>query len=702
MHLLSKSTDKTASLHEADQYLRRNRAWTLLAAVLWTLAVAVSLWWNLSRDKEEVLNLARTEARTNLNRDMAFRQWFTALGGAYLRVGRNNLQPSPFMSHVPERDIVTPNGVRLTQVAPATMLRMVQEEHAKLYGVKGRITGLKYLNPANAPDAWETQVLHRFNQGRLEEVTAIEEIGGKPYLRMMQPMFMEAKCLPCHAWTGIPVGGVRGATVVSIELAPYYAIHETAVWNMAGTHGGIWLAGLLGIAYVSRRNWQYEQGRQQAEETIRRLAYFDPLTDLPNRRLLRERLEQAVVWSRRAGTCTALLYVDLDRFKTVNDTLGHGTGDALLRGVSTRLVAAVREGDTVSRLGGDEFAIVLGNLHHGEDAALVAEKLIGIMKQPFVVEGRELYLTASVGISLFPDDTEDMDALFRNADIAMYLAKEHGKNTFRFYSAELNAHSLERMELENCLRQALDKDELFLEYQPQAHAGTGEVFGVEALVRWKCGRFGLVRPDRFIPLAEETGLIVPMGEWILRTACREFQAWREQWGGLESLSVNLSAVQLRQPGLLVMVAGILAETGMERGSLILEITESALVSNPEEAITTLKSLAELGVGVSIDDFGTGYSSLSYLKRLPVSELKIDRSFVDGLARDADDVAIAQAVVALANSLGLDVIAEGVETEEQLRVIKGLGCQRVQGYLIGRPSSPDGLSHMLGGRVGKVA
>lgn len=702
MYLLPGTEGKTDAMGQMAQYLRRNRAWTLLAAALWTLVAAVSLGWNIAQDKEEILNLARTEARTNLNRDMAFRQWFTALGGAYLRVGRNNIEPSPFMSHVPERDITTPDGVRLTQYAPATMLRLMQEEHDKLYGVKGRITGLKYLNPGNAPDAWETQVLHQFNRGRREAVTAIADIGGKPYLRMMQPMYMEEKCLLCHAWTGIPVGGVRGATVVSIQLAPYYAIHETAVSNMAVTHGGIWLAGLLGIGYVSRRNWQYEKGRQQAEETIRRLAYYDPLTDLPNRRLLRERLEQAVAWSRRAGTRTALLYVDLDRFKTVNDTLGHDTGDALLQSVSTRLVSAVRDGDTVSRLGGDEFAIVLGNLHHGEDAALVAEKLIYIMKQPFEVEGRDLFLTASVGISLFPDDTEDMETLFRNADIAMYLAKDEGKNTFRFYSEEINAHSLERMELENCMRQALEKDELFLEYQPQADAATGRVFGVEALVRWKCGRFGLVRPDRFIPLAEETGLIVPMGEWILRTACREFQAWREQWGGLSSLSVNLSAVQLRQPGLLAMVERILAETGLGRDTLILEITESALVSNPEEAITTLNALAALGVGVSIDDFGTGYSSLSYLKRLPVSELKIDRSFVDGLASNADDVAIAQAVVALANSLDLDVIAEGVETEEQLRVIAGLGCHRIQGYLIGRPTSPDGLSQMLGGRIGKAA
>lgn len=678
----------------ATPYLRQNRSWTLVAVVAWTLAVAASLIWNTERDQDNVMMLARTEAKTNLNRDMAFRQWFTALGGAYLQVGKHNIQPSPFMSHVPERDIVTPGGVRLTQYAPATMLRLMQEEHNKLYGVKGRITGLKYLNPANAPDAWERQVLLGFDQGRLEEQTAIEEIGGKPYLRMMQPMFMEKKCLACHAWTGIPVGGVRGATNVAISLAPYYAIHDAAVLNMAVTHGGVWLAGLLGIGYISRRNRQYETERQQAEGTIRRLAYFDPLTDLPNRRLLRERLEQAIAWSRRTGTRTALLYVDLDRFKAVNDTLGHGAGDALLQGVSTRLVGAVRTGDTVSRQGGDEFAIVLGNLRHGEDAAMVAEKLIEAMKQPFELEERELFLTASVGISLFPDDTEDLEALFSKADIAMYQAKDEGKNTFRFYSEEINAHSLERMEMETCLRQSMEKGELFLEYQPQADVKTGGIYGVEALVRWQCGRFGLVPPDRFVPLAEETGLIVPMGEWILRTACLEYQRWNKQWAGLSSLSVNLSAVQLRQPGLLAMVERVLDETGMKRGALILEITESALVSNPEEAIITLNALSRLGVGVSIDDFGTGYSSLSYLKRFPVSELKIDRSFVDGLANNADDVAITQAVIALAKSLNLDVIAEGVETAEQLRVIERLGCHRVQGYFIGRPMNPDGMSSLL--------
>lgn len=502
----------------------------------------------------------------------------------------------------------------------------------------------------------------------------------------------------CHAWTGIPVGGVRGGTGVSIRLAPYYAIHRNAVLNMSVTHGAVWFAGLLGIAYVSRRNLQYEEGRQQAEETIRRLAYYDPLTDLPNRRLLREHLEQAAAWSRRSHTRTALLYVDLDRFKTVNDTLGHGAGDVLLRSVAMRLVSAVREGDTVSRLGGDEFAIVLGNLRQGEDAALVAEKVIAIMKQPFTLEGRELFLTASVGISLFPDDTTDLEALFSNADVAMYLAKEQGKNTFRYYSAEINAHSLERMELETCLRQAVEKGELFLEYQPQADLVSGEVFGVEALVRWNSPRFGLVRPDRFIAMAEETGLIVSMGKWILGTACREFAAWCEKWGNLTTLSVNLSAVQLRQPGLLAMVESALKESGLPQGALVLEITESALVSNPDEAITTLNALKELGVKVSIDDFGTGYSSLSYLKRLPVSELKIDRSFVDGLATNGDDVAIAQAVVALANSLNLEVIAEGVETEEQLRVIHRLGCHRIQGYLIGVPTGPDDIAGVLGKRM----
>jgi EAL domain-containing protein (putative c-di-GMP-specific phosphodiesterase class I) len=324
------------------------------------------------------------------------------------------------------------------------------------------------------------------------------------------------------------------------------------------------------------------------------------------------------------------------------------------------------------------------------------------MKQPFDLEGRELYLTASVGISLFPDDTEEIESLFRNADIAMYLAKDEGKNTFRFYSAEINAHSVERMELEASLRQALEKGELYLEYQPQVDVRTGMLYGVEALARWKSGRFGQVRPDHFIPLAEETGFIVPMGEWILRTACREYQTWQARWSGLATLSVNVSARQLQQPGFLATVEAILAETGMGRGSLLLEITESALVSNPEEAVTTLRALARMGVGVSIDDFGTGYSSLSYLKRFPVNELKIDRSFVNGLAGDADDVAIAQAVIALGNALNLEVIAEGVESAEQMRVLERLGCHRVQGYYVGRPVRASKMPALLLRGLGKAA
>ncbi|MBI2311014.1 MAG: EAL domain-containing protein [Betaproteobacteria bacterium] len=433
--------------------------------------------------------------------------------------------------------------------------------------------------------------------------------------------------------------------------------------------------------------------RKLAESTIRQLAYHDVLTGLPNRRLFRDRLEQAAANARRSGHSLALLYLDLDRFKNINDTLGHSVGDALLKAVADRITGTVRHEDTVARLEGDEFAILLSDIHNVENAARVAEKLARSLKQPFHVPGHELFVTASIGISLYPQDTEDLDTLNQNADLALHRAKELGDN-FGFFTADMNATVLQHLTLENSLRRALEREELVLHFQPQVDIATRRISGAEALVRWQHPDLGLIAPVRFIPLAEETGLIVPIGEWVLREACAQAQSWQREGRLPLRVAVNLSVRQFRDKGLVDTVAAVLAQTGLPPSLLELEITESMLMERSGEALEKLRQLGAMGLTIAIDDFGTGYSSLGYLKRLPIQVLKIDQSFVQDIGTDPDDRAIVSAVVALAHMLKLKVIAEGVETREQLEFLRSLSCDNLQGYLYSHPLEASAFRAML--------
>jgi diguanylate cyclase (GGDEF)-like protein/PAS domain S-box-containing protein len=430
-------------------------------------------------------------------------------------------------------------------------------------------------------------------------------------------------------------------------------------------------------------NFEDINERKNAESTIERLAYYDPLTDLPNRRMLQDRLELALKRSRRQETCAALIYLDLDRFKHINDSLGHPAGDKLLREMANRFMAVLREDDIVCRLGGDEFAVILHDIRHDQDAVPVAQKLIAAAAEPMLLDGHEVAVSGSAGIALFPKDGSDGKTLEKHADIALYHAKEEGKNTFRFYSTDLNNRFGDRIAMEQGLRRLLERQELELYYQPKVAVATGQVSGVEALVRWNSPEFGMVSPLRFIPLAEETGQIIPIGEWVLRTACRQQLAWQQE--GLQlTMAVNLSAVQFKSPTLVQQISAIIDESGINPENLELELTESALVDKPEKAVRILEQLRSLGCGLSIDDFGTGYSSLSYLKNFPVTVLKIDRSFVRDLAHDSGDRAIAQSVVDLATNLEMKTVAEGVEQPEQLAILKEIGCTYIQGYYYSRP------------------
>lgn len=422
----------------------------------------------------------------------------------------------------------------------------------------------------------------------------------------------------------------------------------------------------------------------KSDDGAKHLAYYDPLTNLPGRRLLRDRLEQGVIGTRRDGGLLVLLHLNLNRFKQVNDTLGHDAGDMMLVYIVERLGQVLRESDTLARLSGDEFAVVAPHLQYSEDAVRVAQRLLDVLQQPFQVNGHEFYISASIGISVFPSDTDNSDTLLRNADIALHQAKDAGRNNFCFFSAEMNVANIQRMEMEAELRHALDRNEFVLHYQPKIDTELSKIVGLEALIRWIHPQRGLIPPASFIPLAEDIGLIIPMSEWVLKTACNQLRIWQE--AGLTSIhvAVNLSAPHFRQPDLVDTIKRILLETQLEPGFLELEITESLLMQQTEDTIATLKSLKKIGIQLSIDDFGTSFSCLNYLKCLPVNTLKIDRSFVSDVTTNPEDAALAKAIIAMAHSLHLRVIAEGVETEGQLAFFVDQHCDEIQGFYFSRP------------------
>ncbi len=434
--------------------------------------------------------------------------------------------------------------------------------------------------------------------------------------------------------------------------------------------------------------------RKAYEVRLRHLAEYDPLTKLPNRTLLRDRLTHAIGLAARKGGKIAVLFLDLDRFKNINDSLGHAIGDQMLIEAARRLRSAVRGSDTVSRLGGDEFVLLLTELETPDHAAHVAEKLLQVVAEPFSLEGHELNVTPSIGIALFPEDGADPDALLKNADTAMYHAKENGRNNFQFFAPAMNVRVSEHLALENSLRQALTRNELALHYQPQFDLASGRLIGYEALMRWHSPTLGTVPPGKFIPIAEESGLIQPLGQWALNEACRQNAQWRADGLPVQPVAVNLSAVQFRHGNIVALIEQALRNSGLPPALLEVEVTESVLMEDIEQVAQTLQRIKRLGITLAIDDFGTGYSSLSYLKRIRFDKLKIDRSFINGLPDAADDAALTVAIIGMAANLGLGTIAEGVETEAQRDFLRRHGCRQVQGYLYARPLDAAALAERL--------
>lgn len=457
----------------------------------------------------------------------------------------------------------------------------------------------------------------------------------------------------------------------------------------------VWRRQIEAVLRDTNRSLVREIGeRKYYEARLEHQANYDSLTQLPNRHLLQERLKRAIARAHRTNQTVALFFLDLDRFKTVNDSLGHPVGDVVLQAVATRLKSCIREEDTVARLGGDEFVIVMEGLSQGTKAAEVARQVLDVLIPSFRVERYEFFVTSSIGISLYPEDGADVKTLLKNADVAMYHAKEHGRNNSQFYAPEMNARTLERLVMENNLRYALERKELELYYQPQLSLRSGNLVGVEALLRWRHPKLGMISPAKFIPLAEETGLIVSIGEWTLRTACAQFKTWREEALPIQYVAVNLSPRQFMHANLPVLINQVLAENHLHGSCLELEITEGLIMQDLERAIAVLHILRNMSVQLAIDDFGTGYSSLNHLKRFPLDRLKIDKSFVNDITTDPDDAAIIQAVIAMAHSLRLNVIAEGVESEAQMAFLELHHCDDMQGYYFSPPLPAQDVTLLL--------
>jgi len=433
---------------------------------------------------------------------------------------------------------------------------------------------------------------------------------------------------------------------------------------------------------------------KQAENTAHQLAYFDSLTGLPNRLLLNDRLRHALDWAQREEKCMAVLFLDLDHFKVVNDSLGHSAGDELLRAVGRRLIGCIRKTDTVARIGGDEFIILLPSLARLDDVSHLAEKIIHSLTRPFRIKGQEIYTSTSIGISIFPDDSNDAETLIRNADLAMYQAKEHGRNTYMLFSEKMNQRMSRRVELETSLRHALERNEFSLVYQDQVDLHTGIICGVEALLRWQHPELGLLTPEAFLDIAEETGLIIPIGEWVLHTACRQNRSWLDAGYAPLRVSVNLSRRQILQNDLAETVRQILDKTGLPPEHLQTEITEGAIRSDFERSRDIISRLKQIGISIALDNFGSGFSSLSQLRHLHLDRLNICHTFISEITNDSRDTAIIRSIIATAHNLGLKVVAEGVETQQQRNFLKTHGCDEIQGFHFLRPTAAAGITTFL--------
>ena len=791
------------------------------STVVWTLILAISLVWNLVSGKQQIMDEAYAEARANLNKDISLRRWATSHGGVYVPITEKQ-KPVPWLSHIPNRDIISTDGRQLTLLNPATILRQTMDRYAEEYGVRGRIIGLKQLNPDNAPDEWERAQLIEFTQKRKEDVWAISEIDGVLHLRYLRAMIMEPGCDKCHAILGYKTGDVRGATGINLSLQSHLEDIRTLTLNIALTHGSIWILGFLLILMGWRSAYKQEAITREAENILKissakykavintakdailtvddkghivgwnksaeslfgyteeeildqsvdilmpskfrehhnkgikrvvhggenhligrtvelvglrkdssefpmelslakwdangdlffsgiirdittsnahknqleMIAHYDTLTKLPNRVLFADRLKQSMTQSKRRGMKIAVAYLDIDGFKPINDTYGHNFGDRFLIELSERMKSVLRDGDTLARIGGDEFIAVMVDIDGSQDSRPLLDRLLLAASTQVTIDDIIMRVTVSIGVTFYPQEGADADLLIRQADQAMYSAKQAGKNRYHYFDVKHDAELKVKYESQERISRAIKQNEFVLYYQPKVNMKEGNVIGAEALIRWQHPERGLLPPAEFLPLIENHRVSVELGEWVMNSALKQIQDWLEQ--GLDiPVSINISAEQFQSGDFEASLRDIFKNfPDVPPKYLELEVLETSALEDVSQVSRIMRSCNALGVQFSLDDFGTGYSSLTYLKRLPVNVLKIDQSFVRDMLIDQDDLAIVQGVIGLANAFSIEVIAEGVETVDHGTILLQMGCLLAQGYGIARPMPASEMPEWL--------
>ncbi|MBL7002408.1 MAG: EAL domain-containing protein [Gammaproteobacteria bacterium] len=662
---------------------------SIVTSILLSLLIAYSYFWSINNIHEEKLSLALSEARANWNKDSSLRKWATQHGGIYVKPNKRT-PPNPYLSHLPDRDVVTTTGIKLTLMNPAYIMSQITEEFEQGYGIKGKITGKKQLNPKNSPDSWQLKALDLFESGHMDELYEQQTINNEPYLRYMKPMYMSDGCVKCHGHLGFKTGDLRGGISVSIPLSPYFNAALKTREGVLNTHLIIWALSILAIIFFTL----------SIRKLLAHMAHstmYDEMTKLPNSILFKNRLEHAFKKSKRDSTFKfAVCFMDLDRFKNLNDSYGHAAGDMLLIELSSRMKSIIRPADTVSRMGGDEFLFLLEGINNLTEPLAITSRILSSFKQPFNINNLQVFSNTSIGICMSSKEYNNIEEMIRDADIAMYRAKEAGKGRVDIFNPEMHDLAKQTMLIENDLQFALARNELDVYYQPVIDTKYHTIDGFEALIRWKHPTIGFIAPDIFIPIAERNGLINTIGEWVLIKACSQVREWSLQFNPENefSIAVNLSGIQLCEPSITQSIEEIIKATKIDKSKLYLEVTETTLIHQQQLAAAAMSNLKESGILFSIDDFGTGYCSLTYLQTYEFDILKIDKSFTQNISEGEKGLKLVRTLLLLARDLKMKVVAEGVETADQANRLIAMGCPFIQGYYYSKPLSAEKMKKIL--------
>lgn len=659
----------------------------ILTILGWTVMVVTSITLATYNQYSHSIKIAEDILESNFAKDASLRTWAASHGGIYVPIDGKRTVPSPYMSHMLERDLETPLGTKLTLMNPASMLRQINEESIGLYGTKLHSTALELLNPNNAADEWERRALLAFQeQPELDKVLEFSDINGVSNIRLMRPMLVNSTCLKCHGHQDTYKNITRaGGVSVSMPISDIKTLAIQSLQFTALAHLIFWIFGMWLIRLIYKKE-------QITIDKLEHLANNDNLTGLANRYAYNVKMQELI--TTKNVNNIHMLFLDLDNFKAINDTLGHSVGDLLLQNVAKRLQNRISGFELFARFGGDEFVFLFKNISKTSILEKVAQRIHKVFEEEFMLNSYDVHTTVSIGISSYPDSTKDAEGLLRNADVAMYCAKQMGKARYAIYDAQMSTRTKSELRLEGELHKAIVNDELFLLYQPQISIRNGKIVGVEALLRWNNKKSGLISPLEFIPIAENNGLIIPIGEWVIDQACEQLALWKDTPMQKLTVAINISAKQLLHQTLHSYIRKAITKYGINSSLLELEITESVVMENINETIEVLMDLKTLGVSIAIDDFGTGYSSLSYLKKLPIDKLKIDREFIKDIPEDKDDVAITNAIISLAKALDLKIVAEGPERGEHIEFLKEVKCDIAQGYYYSKPISSKGIEGFL--------